>query len=86
MNTWRGGKHSLLSWTVWKRQTFPVCTYQYLFKCKLVDYFFFASVSSNTIFSFELGTFTSAIYAEDCIFEDPTIRFRGKKAYGGFCD
>lgn len=43
-------------------------------------------MSSNTIFSFELGTFTSAIYAEDCIFEDPTIRFRGKKAYGGFSD
>lgn len=42
-------------------------------------------MSSNTIFWFELGAFTSAIYAEDCIFEDPTIRFRGKKAYGGFC-
>ncbi|KAL6278765.1 hypothetical protein ACE6H2_022366 [Prunus campanulata] len=29
----------------------------------------------------ELGIFTSAIYAEDCIFEDPTIRFRGKELY-----
>jgi hypothetical protein len=35
--------------------------------------------SSNTIFSFEIGVFTCAIYAQDCIFEDPTIRFRGKK-------
>jgi len=30
---------------------------------------------------FVTGTFTSAIYAEDCIFEDPTIRFRGKALY-----
>ncbi|XP_048136742.1 uncharacterized protein LOC115734382 isoform X1 [Rhodamnia argentea] len=28
-----------------------------------------------------LRVFTSAIYAEDCIFEDPTIRFRGKGLY-----
>jgi len=27
----------------------------------------------------QTGVFTSAIYAEDCIFEDPTIRFRGKR-------
>ncbi|XP_024995567.1 uncharacterized protein LOC112528742 isoform X1 [Cynara cardunculus var. scolymus] len=27
---------------------------------------------------FVTGNFTSGIYAEDCIFEDPTIRFRGK--------
>jgi hypothetical protein len=25
-----------------------------------------------------LGNFTSSIYAEDCIFEDPTIKFSGK--------
>ncbi|XP_075656978.1 uncharacterized protein LOC142627064 isoform X3 [Castanea sativa] len=37
--------------------------------------------SSNIIFSSEIGVFTSAIYAEDCIFEDPTIRFRGKELY-----
>ncbi|XP_010041516.2 uncharacterized protein LOC104430466 isoform X2 [Eucalyptus grandis] len=30
---------------------------------------------------FVTGVFTSAIYAEDCIFEDPTIRFRGKGLY-----
>ncbi|XP_075656977.1 uncharacterized protein LOC142627064 isoform X2 [Castanea sativa] len=30
---------------------------------------------------FVTGVFTSAIYAEDCIFEDPTIRFRGKELY-----
>lgn len=30
---------------------------------------------------FVTGNFTSAIYAEDCIFEDPTIRFRGKELY-----
>ncbi|KAE8010068.1 hypothetical protein FH972_006463 [Carpinus fangiana] len=30
---------------------------------------------------FVTGTFTSAIYAEDCIFEDPTIRFRGTALY-----
>ncbi|XP_062178315.1 uncharacterized protein LOC133883117 isoform X2 [Alnus glutinosa] len=30
---------------------------------------------------FVTGAFTSAIYAEDCIFEDPTIRFRGKALY-----
>ncbi|KAF5453858.1 hypothetical protein F2P56_023575 [Juglans regia] len=30
---------------------------------------------------FVTGAFTSAIYAEDCIFEDPTIRFQGKELY-----
>ncbi|XVF41492.1 hypothetical protein PTKIN_Ptkin01aG0283900 [Pterospermum kingtungense] len=30
---------------------------------------------------FVTGNFTSAIYAEGCIFEDPTIRFRGKELY-----
>ncbi|XP_030460678.1 uncharacterized protein LOC115680978 isoform X1 [Syzygium oleosum] len=30
---------------------------------------------------FVTGVFSSAIYAEDCIFEDPTIRFRGKGLY-----
>ncbi|XP_038715266.1 uncharacterized protein LOC120008942 isoform X5 [Tripterygium wilfordii] len=30
---------------------------------------------------FVTGTFTSAIYAEDCIFEDPTIRFQGTELY-----
>ncbi|KAI4350045.1 hypothetical protein L6164_010571 [Bauhinia variegata] len=30
---------------------------------------------------FVTGNFTSAIYAEDCIFEDPTIKFRGKQLY-----
>ncbi|KAF8039020.1 hypothetical protein BT93_B1538 [Corymbia citriodora subsp. variegata] len=30
---------------------------------------------------FVTGVFSSAIYAEDCIFEDPTIRFRGKRLY-----
>ncbi|KAH7543214.1 hypothetical protein FEM48_Zijuj02G0160500 [Ziziphus jujuba var. spinosa] len=28
-----------------------------------------------------VGVFSSAIYAQDCIFEDPTIRFRGKDLY-----
>ncbi|KAM0071242.1 hypothetical protein Hdeb2414_s0001g00022741 [Helianthus debilis subsp. tardiflorus] len=28
-----------------------------------------------------LGNFTSGIYAEDCIFEDPTIRFNGRDLY-----
>ncbi|TQD69986.1 hypothetical protein C1H46_044482 [Malus baccata] len=28
-----------------------------------------------------LWIFTSAIYTEDCVFEDPTIRFRGKDLY-----
>ncbi|KAL6989536.1 hypothetical protein U1Q18_015286 [Sarracenia purpurea var. burkii] len=27
---------------------------------------------------FVTGIFTSAIYSEDCLFEDPTIKFRGK--------
>ncbi|CAK7340917.1 unnamed protein product [Dovyalis caffra] len=27
------------------------------------------------------GVFTSAIYAEDCIFEDPTIKFQGTELY-----
>ncbi|XP_010277357.1 PREDICTED: uncharacterized protein LOC104611825 isoform X1 [Nelumbo nucifera] len=30
---------------------------------------------------FVTGDFTSAIYAEDCIFEDPTIKFTGKDLY-----
>ncbi|KAI3698457.1 hypothetical protein L2E82_42016 [Cichorium intybus] len=30
---------------------------------------------------FVTGNFTSEIYTEDCIFEDPTIRFRGKDLY-----
>uniref|UniRef100_A0A2N9IC21 Uncharacterized protein n=1 Tax=Fagus sylvatica TaxID=28930 RepID=A0A2N9IC21_FAGSY len=30
---------------------------------------------------FVTGVFTCAIYAQDCIFEDPTIRFRGKELY-----
>ncbi|OVA05458.1 Protein of unknown function DUF2358 [Macleaya cordata] len=30
---------------------------------------------------FLTGNFTSAIYAEDCTFEDPTIKFRGKDLY-----
>ncbi|GMY21035.1 hypothetical protein FCV25MIE_16276 [Fagus crenata] len=30
---------------------------------------------------FLTGAFTCAIYAQDCIFEDPTIRFRGKELY-----
>ncbi|KAL2478546.1 hypothetical protein Fot_47560 [Forsythia ovata] len=30
---------------------------------------------------FVTGLFTSAIYANDCTFEDPTIKFRGKELY-----
>ncbi|OMO50532.1 hypothetical protein COLO4_38037 [Corchorus olitorius] len=30
---------------------------------------------------FVTGNFTCSIYAEDCIFEDPTIRFRGSELY-----
>ncbi|KAM1251010.1 hypothetical protein FF1_033550 [Malus domestica] len=30
---------------------------------------------------FVTGIFTSAIYTEDCVFEDPTIRFQGKDLY-----
>ncbi|KAH6819092.1 adenine phosphoribosyltransferase-like protein [Perilla frutescens var. frutescens] len=30
---------------------------------------------------FVTGFFTSAIYAEECIFEDPTIKFKGKELY-----
>ncbi|XP_042517097.1 uncharacterized protein LOC122091297 [Macadamia integrifolia] len=30
---------------------------------------------------FVTGNFTPTIYAEDCIFEDPTIKFRGKDLY-----
>ncbi|KAG9137906.1 hypothetical protein Leryth_026662 [Lithospermum erythrorhizon] len=30
---------------------------------------------------FVTGDFTSAVYAEDCTFEDPTISFRGTKLY-----
>uniref|UniRef100_A0A9I9CJ21 Uncharacterized protein n=1 Tax=Cucumis melo TaxID=3656 RepID=A0A9I9CJ21_CUCME len=30
---------------------------------------------------FVTGTFTSAIYTDHCLFEDPTIRFRGKELY-----
>ncbi|GAU21443.1 hypothetical protein TSUD_32740 [Trifolium subterraneum] len=31
---------------------------------------------------FVTGNFTSSIYAEDCIFEDPTIKFSGTELYG----
>nr|TKS17497.1 hypothetical protein D5086_0000012130 [Populus alba] len=30
---------------------------------------------------FVTGVFTSAIYDEDCVFEDPTIKFQGTKLY-----
>ncbi|MCL7022783.1 hypothetical protein MKW94_020755, partial [Papaver nudicaule] len=30
---------------------------------------------------FLTGNFTSAIYTEDCIFEDPTIKFSGRDLY-----
>ncbi|XAR63620.1 hypothetical protein NMG60_11023627 [Bertholletia excelsa] len=30
---------------------------------------------------FVTGMFTSAVYSEDCLFEDPTIRFRGTELY-----
>uniref|UniRef100_A0A7N0T525 Uncharacterized protein n=1 Tax=Kalanchoe fedtschenkoi TaxID=63787 RepID=A0A7N0T525_KALFE len=30
---------------------------------------------------FVTGNFTSSIYAEDCIFEDPTIKFSGTELY-----
>ncbi|KAG9456417.1 hypothetical protein H6P81_000925 [Aristolochia fimbriata] len=30
---------------------------------------------------FLTGKFTSAIYADECLFEDPTIKFRGKEMY-----
>lgn len=29
-------------------------------------------------FVWHIGNFTSSIYAENCIFEDPTIKFSGK--------
>ncbi|KAI5566632.1 hypothetical protein BDE02_13G033600 [Populus trichocarpa] len=32
-------------------------------------------------FGIALGVFTSTIYDEDCIFEDPTIKFQGTKLY-----
>ncbi|XP_024186833.1 uncharacterized protein LOC112191675 [Rosa chinensis] len=35
----------------------------------------------TVIVSIGIGIFTSAIYAEDCIFEDPTIRFQGTELY-----
>jgi len=31
-------------------------------------------------FVWQLGNFTSSIYSENCIFEDPTIKFRGKNS------
>ncbi|KAJ3705420.1 hypothetical protein LUZ61_009125 [Rhynchospora tenuis] len=31
---------------------------------------------------FLTGKFTPDIYAEDCLFEDPTIKFRGRERYG----
>lgn len=36
---------------------------------------------TNLELSFNLGLFTSGIYAEDCVFEDPTIKFRGRDLY-----
>ena len=30
------------------------------------------------LLSLNLGIFTCSIYSEDCLFEDPTIQFRGK--------
>lgn len=46
------------------------CLQKWIIRLKLMDAFL--------TFVWQLGNFSSSIYAENCIFEDPTIKFRGK--------
>lgn len=41
------------------------------------DIFFTKEMVWVTNFSRIAGDFTPGIYTEDCVFEDPTIKFRG---------
>ena len=71
-----------------KGKTKPQFCLHFILKHKFWDCVGYDSMKISTLLSIEdpdnylkAGVFTSAIYDEDCIFEDPTIKFQGKNLW-----